>query len=123
MAGAPKYLAAVPSLDELSRDPNRVAATLPVEAAMALLLKTIAMQNALSIRVAAAMLSPHNQPAQGDAADDRMLTVEEAAEILRRERRWIYRNAAQLPFVKRISPRSLLISENGLRRWLERQKM
>jgi hypothetical protein len=47
-----------------------------------------------------------------------MLTPAEAAEMLRRTPRWIYRNAKQLPFVKRISAKSMLCSEAGVRRWL-----
>ena len=53
--------------------------------------------------------------------DDQMLTVEEAAALLRRSRQWIYRNAAHLPFVKRISRKSLLCSKNGIAHWLERK--
>lgn len=62
----------------------------------------------------------------GDAVnpreEDRMLTVDEAANMLRRGRQWIYRNAHTLPFVKRISRKSLLCSEAGLKRWLAARK-
>ena len=54
--------------------------------------------------------------------DGPMLTVDEAALRLRRSRRWIYRHASSLPFVKRISPRNLLCSERKLARWLEQRK-
>jgi hypothetical protein len=49
---------------------------------------------------------------------DRMLTPDEAAVMLRRSRQWIYRNAHRLPFVKRLSRKSLLCSEAGMKQWL-----
>jgi hypothetical protein len=51
-----------------------------------------------------------------------MLLPNEAAAMLRRKVRWIYRGADTLPFVRRIGPRSLLCSEQGIKRWLERRK-
>jgi hypothetical protein len=50
--------------------------------------------------------------------DDTLLTVAEAAKLLRRSPRWIWRNARKLPFVRRISSRSLLCSRNEIKTWL-----
>jgi hypothetical protein len=43
--------------------------------------------------------------------------------MLRRSRQWIYRNQHRLPFVKRISRKSLLCSEAGLKQWLASRKV
>jgi len=56
--------------------------------------------------------------AKGDDDADTMLTTEEAAELLRRSPRWIYRNAHRLPFVRRLSARSMLHSKQGIERYL-----
>ena len=55
-------------------------------------------------------------------APETMLTVAEAAILLRRKPRWIYRNAKRLSFVRRLGPKSLLCSETGIRKWLEKQR-
>jgi hypothetical protein len=49
---------------------------------------------------------------------DEMLTTEEAAAMLRRSSRWIYRNADRLPFVKHLSERSMVHSRKGIERYL-----
>lgn len=51
-------------------------------------------------------------------ADDEMLKVEEAAALIRRTPRWIYRHVHKLPFVVRISPKALLCSKRGIQSWL-----
>ena len=60
-------------------------------------------------------MTPH---ISSQGTDDQMLTVEEAAGMLRKGKRWIYRNAHKLPFVRRLSKRSMLVSKNSLERWL-----
>jgi helix-turn-helix protein len=114
------HLAAVPLLDELATRPDR-AIGLPVETIAGLLAKNAAAGNALS---AALLLSKSNpEPNTSIDEDETWLTPDEAAPILRRKKRWIYRNAGRLPFVRKVSGRGLLCSEKGLRRWLERQKV
>lgn len=73
-----------------------------------------ALQSALAVRLMNGTPAPVPVPPESD----RMLTVDEAAALLRRRRTWIYRHAATLPFVKRISRKSLLCSEAGIKRWL-----
>ncbi len=110
-------LTPVPSLDELARDPQK-AASLPAHALRSLIVRTATLQNLL---LAALMTAEAEEPAAAVPAapeTDRMLTPDEAAAILRRSRRWLYRNADRLPFVKRLSPKSILCSESGIRRWL-----
>jgi hypothetical protein len=121
MGAAPKYPAAIPTLDEVAGDPAR-AAGLPIEAIAGLFAKHAAVGSALG---AALLLSRSNAESTVPSADEdeNWLTPNEAAPILRRKNRWIYRNAGRLPFVRKVSGRGLLCSERGLRRWLERQKV
>jgi hypothetical protein len=106
---------AVPSLDQLARDPS-AAVGLPAAALAALHLQCTAAISAIGVAWASAGQSGPN-PAQ-TPADDKMLTIEEASERLRKGRQWLYRNAARLPFVRRISRKSLLVSEAGLNAYL-----
>jgi len=55
-------------------------------------------------------------------AQDRTLTVDEAAAMIGVGRRFVYRNAKRLPFVKRLSAKKLICSEAGLTRWLASRK-
>jgi hypothetical protein len=45
-------------------------------------------------------------------------SIEEVVEIIGKERRWIIRNKAHLPFVMRISRKHYVCSRIALRRWL-----
>jgi hypothetical protein len=106
----------VPSLDALVRDPS-AAIGLPTATLGALQAQCAAAQGA----IAAALL--HSKPVPQNIAEaaDEMLTPDEAGVLLRKSRRWIYRHTS-LPFVKRISRKSLLCSRAGIERWLAMQK-
>lgn len=56
-----------------------------------------------------------------EAPDDQSLTIEEAATLVRRSTKWIYRHRKQLPFVREMAPRSYIVSKNGLERWLAKR--
>jgi excisionase family DNA binding protein len=47
-----------------------------------------------------------------------LLTVDEAAALLRVSSRWLYRHAATLPFARKLSRKVLRFSRSGLARWL-----
>jgi hypothetical protein len=49
-----------------------------------------------------------------------LITVDEAAERLRRSPKWLYRRSKTLPFVVRLG-RSVLIDPRKLAKWLEKQ--
>ena len=49
---------------------------------------------------------------------DRMLTAEEAAEMLSMSTDWLYRNAKKLPFTKKLGPKMLRFSYQGIKKWL-----
>lgn len=53
------------------------------------------------------------------APEDRMLDVDEAAEMLSVEPRWLYDRSDDLPFARKLAPRTLRFSERGIYRWLE----
>lgn len=55
------------------------------------------------------------------AAEDKALTVKQAAEKLNVSTDWLYRNAASLPFTFRIG-RNLRFSANGLQAYLDTQQ-
>jgi predicted DNA-binding transcriptional regulator AlpA len=45
-----------------------------------------------------------------------------AAKLLGTKIRWLYDRADDLPFTRRIGPRTLRFDEAGIRRWLETRK-
>ncbi len=54
---------------------------------------------------------------------ERLLTIEEAAQILSVSPDWIYRNAKKLPFTHKLGPKMLRFSYQGLLRWLATRKV
>jgi excisionase family DNA binding protein len=100
----------VPSLDELATDPHGAAALSP-EVARALTLRCAAVLTALAT-VAARGPSP-----AGSTVEDRLLTVEEAAQKLGTSRDYLYRNAKRLPFTVRLGGR-LRFSAHGVDRFI-----
>jgi len=107
----------VPTLDEIARDPSR-AHGLPAPTLVALATLCAAAQSVIAQAQAALLLSPQARPTRNDSPDDQMLTVEEAAAMLRQSKQWLYRHADQLPFVRRLSRKKLLCSRSGIVHWL-----
>jgi hypothetical protein len=116
-----RRIAAVPSLDDIARDPRCIAA-LERTSLSDLLVRNAVVQSALAAQLASVEARGGVSREPAPEAEDQMLMVDEAAKMLRRKPQWIYRNAARLPFVKRISPKSLLCSKNGISRWLATRK-
>jgi len=75
-----------------------------------------ALQGALAARL---LVAPVVAPANGEG--DTMLTTKEAAKLLCRSPRWIYRHK-HLPFVKPLSARSMVHSKRGIERYLATRK-
>jgi hypothetical protein len=90
-----------------------------------LLIQVKTLESALLIRLLADP-SDNSRQRKSEAPepepDDRMLTVDEAAVILRKDTRWIYRRKKRLPFVHILSERSLLCSEHTLRQWIKQHQ-
>jgi hypothetical protein len=106
----------IPTLDQIASDPAR-ATHLPRQVALALISRCTAAQMAL-----AASLSESDVRAPAPVATiDRTLDAHAIAKELGVTRRWVFRNAPNLPFVRRISRKSLVCSEADLRRWRSRQ--
>lgn len=105
-------LTAVPSLDELARDPS-LATGLPAHTLKSLMLRTAAL---LAVLAAAEEQPTTATPAAYEP--DKWISADEAAALLQKPRRWIVDNADRLPWVRRVSRKKLLCSEAGLRKWL-----
>ena len=110
-------MVAVPSLDDVARDPGLVTG-LPPPVLAALAARCSAAHAIIATEQANQLLTSVGYPGPQPVASDKMLTVEEASTRLRRSRRWLYRNADRLPFVRRVSKKSLLVSESGLNAYL-----
>lgn len=54
--------------------------------------------------------------------DDELLTVEEAAKVLRTTADWLYRHADSLPFTVRPGPGQVRFSRRGLQDYLKRKQ-
>lgn len=118
-------LASVPSLDDIARDPG-CAGGLPARTLAALQSRAAVVLAALAAEALAAATETGVQVRASKPASagdrDRTLNADEIATELGQTRRWVFRNARKLPFVRRISRKALAGSEVGLRRWRDSQK-
>ncbi len=120
-AATDQRLASVPTLDDIARDPG-CAGGLSARTLAALQGRTAAVLTALAAAALAATETAQEARASRPAAGDRTLNADEIAAELGQTRRWVFRNARKLPFVRRISRKALAGSEAGLRRWRDSQK-
>jgi len=67
--------------------------------------------------LAALRIAVSDAPAQRTSSTD-LLTVSEAAALLKVTARWLYRHAGKLPFTRRLSRKVLRFSRTGLERWI-----
>lgn len=88
------------------------------------LLAEVGMRHAqlapLHLSLLSHLIKVRHQPSVAASAtsdNDRLLSVREAAEILKVTPQWLYRHARHLPFSRRLSRKALRFSEAGLRRW------
>jgi hypothetical protein len=120
----------VPRLEELAADPSK-AGVLDVRTARIVAAKALGVFAASLYRLFEAEdvndADPGGSPAWRDGSAsggralpdvDDVLQVEEVATIIGKPRRWIIDNAANLPFVMRVSRKHFVCSRIGLRRWL-----
>ena len=59
----------------------------------------------------------------GNGHEDRLLDAEEAAKILSVSEDWLYRNARKLPFTRKLGPKMLRFSHEGIVKWLATRKL
>ena len=98
--------------------PNKSESVPPDDDKMIVQLSVNELRRIVAEEIAAAL-----QNGGGRAPEkERLLTPEEAAEILGQDVRWLYRHANELPFTRRINRKNLRFSEAGLRRWLAARK-
>jgi len=94
-------------------------ASIPVEQIPAVLAAFAAWQSALAARL---MATPETIVETATETDDRLLTVQECAERLRKSPKWVYRRTKTLPFARCLGPRSWVFSQRGLEKRLARQR-
>jgi predicted DNA-binding transcriptional regulator AlpA len=58
-----------------------------------------------------------------ESGENRLLTAEEAAQILSVSPDWLYRNARKLPFTRKLGPKMLRFDYRGMVKWLETRKV
>jgi hypothetical protein len=109
---------AIPSLDAIAVD-AALADGLPTEVLAALMQRCAIVVTTLAAQQAA---QARAQSLAATSAADRTLNADEIAAALGTNRRWVFRNARRLPFVRRVSRKCVVGSEAGLRRWREVQK-
>src|SRR6266852_1770185 len=94
-------------------------ASIPVEQIPAVLTAFAAWQCALAARL---MAIPTTIAETATETDDRLLTVQECAERLRKSPQWVYRRTKTLPFARCLGPRSWVFSQRGLEKWLAQRR-
>ncbi len=82
----------------------------------AFLVQLSALALAVASRVAATVPPPAASPV------DALVDVQEAAKLLCMSPSWVYRNASSFPFTRRLPPRTLRFSVEGIRRYLAKQR-
>lgn len=99
--------------------PDFDPAVVPADQIPAALTTLAGWQTQLAARL---MKAPATAAAPQANEQDRMLTTAEAAEMLRKSTKWLYRHAETLQFARRLPGRGLLFSKAGIVKWLARQK-
>ncbi len=68
---------------------------------------------------ATAQLRMHHQEPEPARQEERLLTIEEAAQRLNMTKDYLYRNANKFPFIVRPAPRQVRVSLIGLERYIK----
>jgi predicted DNA-binding transcriptional regulator AlpA len=58
-----------------------------------------------------------------EPGDDPPLNVKEASKLLGMSEDWLYRNAKRLPFTRKVGPKTLRFSYQGIVKWMATRKM
>jgi predicted DNA-binding transcriptional regulator AlpA len=117
---------ATPPSDELARliaDPA-CASRLSAHAIPALLAQIATEQGRLSAAqtaLAARLLLEEPESRLPTTGAD-LLKARDAAAMLQMSVEWLYKNAKKLPFARRIGPRTIRFSSEGIRRYLEHRR-
>ena len=126
-----KPVGSAPALAALLRallaDPAKLDALTP-EREQVLVSVLQAVVEAVKEHVVAADVPPRPPSAAPEASAltssvDDLLTVSEAAAMLRVSPRWLYRQAKNLPFARKLSRKVLRFSRSGLAKWLANKRL
>ncbi len=98
---------------ELIRDPGQVEEIRHEDIAA-----TLTVIAALEAALAARLMVDKPKAVDAPEREDRLLTTDEAAALLRVTPQWLYRRADRLPFARRLSRKALRFSEAGVHRWM-----
>jgi len=60
---------------------------------------------------------------QNGHGEDHLLDAEETAKVLSVSPDWLYRHSSRLPFTRKLGPKMLRFSHQGLLRWLVTRKV
>lgn len=107
----------VPSLDQIARDPDCVN-RLPLDARVSLSIRAANVANITATSVASALLSARTTADEGPRF---ALSLDEGAAMLGVTPRWL-REHRELPFVRRLSRKNIVVDEAGLRRWRDARR-
>jgi len=116
MNAAPKYPAAIPTLDDLARDPLR-ASDLAADALAALAARCAAVQSALAAAQFVLVVNAGAAEAPASHDDDRLLGIKEAAAKLGVTSDYLYRRK-DLPFRVSVAPGQVRFSLKGIERFI-----
>ena len=61
--------------------------------------------------------------AELNGQEDRLLDTEEASKLLGMSRHWLYRHAKKLPFARKLGPKNLRFSYQGIQKYLATRKV
>ena len=89
---------------------------IPAESIAPVITRLSSLQTALAARLIQMPTSSSRQDCTPEREDE-LLTAADAAKLLNVSEDWIYRRAGRLPFVRRLSKRTLRISKAGLMKW------
>jgi hypothetical protein len=104
----------IPRLNDLLASPEAIACLAP-DQIPAVLAELSAVQSALAARLLVAAAGGNG--AGTSPEPDRMLSLDEASSILHQPINWIKRHKS-LPFIRRPSRNSWLVSEKDLNKWI-----
>jgi predicted DNA-binding transcriptional regulator AlpA len=116
MSAALKYPAAIPTLDELARNPSR-ASDLAAHALAALAARCAAVQSVLAAAQLALLVNGGTTEVTPPLDGDRLLGIKEAAAKLGVTRDYLYR-CKDLPFRVAVGPGQVRFSLKGIERFI-----
>ena len=61
--------------------------------------------------------------AELNGQQDRLLDAEEASKLLGMSRHWLYRHGKKLPFTRKLGPKNLRFSYQGIQKYLATRKI